>query len=195
MFKIKSYLVCLCLLLMSILFSSVMLHKNKALQLENTRLQNNIEYYSALGTENIVLRNTIDELEQSKDSLVQRIMEVQRKLALKPKEIKEIVYVETVVRDTIVQTIPETYNFSVVIEPNELTSIAIDRQDTTLTVVPDIRNHQTLFIQAEKRWKYKGFFRRLIHFNWKKITTNKYYIDNSNDLIHIEETRIIDVVE
>lgn len=174
---------------------SLLVHSNQKLKLENTRLQNNIEYYSALGTENIVLRNTIDELEQSKDSLVQRIMEVQKKLALKPKEIKEIVYVETVVRDTIVQTIPETYNFSVVVEPNELTSISIDRQDTTLTVIPDIRNHQTLFIQAEKRWKYKGFFRRLIHFNWKKITTNKYYINNSNDLIHIEETRIIDVVE
>lgn len=191
----KKYLILLLICISSMITMSLLVHSNQKLKLENTRLQNNIEYYSALGTENIVLRNTIDELEQSKDSLVQRIMEVQKKLALKPKEIKEIVYVETVVRDTIVQTIPETYNFSVVIEPNELTSIAIDRQDTTLTVVPDIRNHQTLFIQAEKRWKYKGFFRRLIHFNWKKITTNKYYIDNSNDLIHIEETRIIDVVE
>lgn len=191
----KKYLILLLICISTMITMSLLVHSNQRLKLENTRLQNNIEYYSALGTENIVLRNTIDELEQSKDSLVQRIMEVQKKLALKPKEIKEIVYVETVVRDTIVQTIPETYNFSVVVEPNELTSIAIDRQDTTLTVVPDIRNHQTLFIQAEKRWKYKGFFRRLIHFNWKKITTNKYYIDNSNDLIHIEETRIIDVVE
>lgn len=167
----------------------------KALQVENKRLQTNIEYYSSFGSENIVLQHTVKELKESKDSLVQHINAIQKKLDLKPKETRTVFYNETVIRDTIRDTVPMTFNFEVTMRPNDLTAITVSRQDSMLTVIPDIRNSQTLFIQTEKRYKYKNFFSRLIHFNFGKVTTNRYYIDNSNDLIKVEDTRVIDVVD
>lgn len=170
-------------------------HSVQQLKSENERLQTNLEYYSAFQTENIILRHTIEELEQSKDSLMQKIIEVQRQLQLKPKTIKEIVYVETVVRDTLIKTVPMTVDFDVTFTPNDQTSIEVSRRDSLLTVIPDIRNSQTVFVFEETRYRYDTFWKRLIHFNWKKTTTNKYSIDNSNDLIQISDTRFIEIIE
>lgn len=173
----------------------VLRNKNQKLKEDNQRLQTNIEYYSSFGSENIVLQHTVKELKESKDSLVQHINDIQKKLDLKPKETRTVFYNETVIRDTIRDTVPMTFNFEVTMRPNDLTAITVSRQDSMLTVIPDIRNSQTLFIQTEKRYKYKNFFSRLIHFNFGKVTTNRYYIDNSNDLIKVEDTRVIDVVD
>lgn len=170
-------------------------HSVQQLKSENERLQTNLEYYSAFQTENIILRHTIEELEQSKDSLMQKIIETQRQLQLKPKTIKEIVYVETVVRDTLIETVPMTVDFDVTFTPNDQTSIEVSRRDSLLTVIPDIRNSQTVFVFEETRYRYDTFWKRLIHFNWKKTTTNKYSIDNSNDLIQISDTRFIEIIE
>lgn len=170
-------------------------HSVQQLKSENERLQTNLEYYSAFQTENIILRHTIEELEQSKDSLMQKIIEVQKQLQLKPKTIKEIVYVETVVRDTLIETVPMTVDFDVTFTPNDQTSIEVSRRDSLLTVIPDIRNSQTVFVFEETRYRYATFWKRLIHFNWKKTTTNKYSIDNSNDLIQISDTRFIEIIE
>lgn len=170
-------------------------HSVQQLKSENERLQTNLEYYSAFQTENIILRHTIEELEQSKDSLMQKILEVQKQLQLKPKAIKEIVYVETVVRDTLIETVPMTVDFDVTFTPNDQTSIEVSRRDSLLTVIPDIRNSQTVFVFEETRYRYDTFWKRLIHFNWKKTTTNKYSIDNSNDLIQISDTRFIEIIE
>lgn len=173
----------------------VLRNKNQKLKEDNQRLQTNIEYYSSFGSENIVLQHTVKELKESKDSLVQHINDIQKKLDLKPKETRTVFYNETVIRDTIRDTVPMTFNFEVTMRPNDLTAITVSRQDSMLTVIPDIRNSQTLFIQTEKRYKYKNFFSRLIHFNFGKVTTSRYYIDNSNDLIKVEDTRVIDVVD
>lgn len=170
-------------------------HSVQQLKSENERLQTNLEYYSAFQTENIILQHTIEELEQSKDSLMQKILEVQKQLQLKPKTIKEIVYVETVVRDTLIETVPMTVDFDVTFTPNDQTSIEVSRRDSLLTVIPDIRNSQTVFVFEETRYRYDTFWKRLIHFNWKKTTTNKYSIDNSNDLIQISDTRFIEIIE
>lgn len=173
----------------------ILQNKNQKLKADNERLQTNIEYYSSFGSENIVLQNTVQELEQSKDSLIQHINQIQKELKLKPKETRTIIYNDVVIHDTIVERIPETFNFDVTVRPNDQTSIQVTRQDTLLTVIPEIYNSQTIFIQTEKRYKYKNFFSRLFHFNFGKVTTNRYYIDNSNDLIQVENTRVIDVVQ
>lgn len=191
----KKYLVLIGVFLILFGVISSLFETNRKLRKDNARLQNNIEYYSSFGSENIVLQNTIKELEQSKDSLIQNINTIQKELKLKPKETRTIIYTETVVRDTVKDTVPMTFNFEVTLKPNDLTAITVSRYDSLLTVIPEIRNSQTIFIQTEKRYKYKNFFSRLFHFNFGKVTTNRYYIDNSNELIQIEDTRIIDVVQ
>lgn len=191
----KKYIIAIIVFIVMATTIGILQNKNQKLKADNERLQTNIEYYSSFGSENIVLQNTVQELEQSKDSLIQHINQIQKELKLKPKETRTIIYNDVVIHDTIVERIPETFNFDVTVRPNDQTSIQVTRQDTLLTVIPEIYNSQTIFIQTEKRYKYKNFFSRLFHFNFGKVTTNRYYIDNSNDLIQVENTRVIDVVQ
>ena len=59
--------------------------------------------------------------------------------------------------------------------------------DSVITCIPEIYNHQDLFITEEKvyRKKYKNWFQRLIHFDFKKDKVESYKIINSNDLIRV----------
>lgn len=178
---------------------SILYTKYKNAQAENDRLKTNLEFYQTKcsngDSTNIVLQHTVTELEYSKDSLIQKIESLRKELKLRPKEVQTIVYTETAIRDTICDTVPVAHNFSVTLYPNSQTAIEVTRTDSLLTVVPDIRNEQTVFIYTEERYKYKYWFSRLIHFNFKKIRTDKYVIKNSNDLIKTGESRVINVVD
>ena len=178
---------------------SVLHTKYKNAKSESERLRTNLEFYqnkyNSSDSTNIVLQHTVAELECSKDSLIRKIDSIRGELKLKPKEVQTVVYTETVLRDTIRDTIPVTHNFSVTLHPNSQTSIEVIRADSLLTVVPDIRNEQTVFVYTEEKYKYKCWFSRLIHFNFKKIKKDKYVIKNSNDLIKTGESRVINVVD
>lgn len=177
--------------------TTVLYTKYKNAVNENDRLRTNLEYYQSRYSQgdstNIVLRHTAAELSSSRDSLIQRVDSLRKELGLKPKSVQTIVYTETVLRDTIRDTIPVTLNFTATVKPNSQTSIEVIRQDSSLTVIPDIRNEQTVFVYTEKKYKYKCWFSRLIHFNFKKFRTDKYIIENSNDLIKTGESRVVNV--
>lgn len=177
--------------------TTVLYTKYKNAVNENDRLRTNLEYYQSRYSQgdstNIVLRHTAAELSSSRDSLIQRVDSLRKELGLKPKSVQTIVYTETVLRDTIRDTIPVTLNFTTTVKPNSQTSIEVIRQDSSLTVIPDIRNEQTVFVYTEEKYKYKCWFSRLIHFNFKKFRTDKYIIENSNDLIKTGESRVVNV--
>lgn len=176
---------------------SVMYTKYKTAVNESDRLRTNLEYYqsrcSQSDSTNIVLRHTAAELSSSRDSLIQRVDSLRKALKLKPKEVQTIVYSEVILRDTIRDTIPTTPNFTATVNPNSQTSIKVIRQDSSLTIIPDIRNEQTVLVYTEERYKYKCWFSRLIHLNFKKLRTDKYIIENSNDLIKTGESRVVNV--
>lgn len=197
MYKLKLYYI---LFLIFILFSGIGIYKYKQYintLNENKRLKNNIEFYENRANRhydsNVVLQHTVAELKNSKDSLIQKINSLQKELKLKPKNIKTIVYTETVLRDTLRDTISVDVNFRKVLKPNEQTAIEVIRQDSSLTVIPNIQNNQTLFIHNTYQYKYKHWFSRLIHFNFSKTQTTKYTIKNSNDLIKINDSRVINM--
>lgn len=177
--------------------TTVLYTKYKNAVNENDRLRTNLEYYQSRYSQgdstNIVLRHTAAELSSSRDSLIQRVDSLRKELGLKPKSVQTIVYTETVLRDTIRDTIPVTLNFTTTVKPNSQTSIEVIRQNSSLTVIPDIRNEQTVFVYTEEKYKYKCWFSRLIHFNFKKFRTDKYIIENSNDLIKTGESRVVNV--
>lgn len=177
--------------------TTVLYTKYKNAVNENDRLRTNLEYYQSRYSQgdstNIVLRHTAAELSSSRDSLIQKVGSLRKELGLKPKSVQTIVYTETVLRDTIRDTIPVTLNFTTTVKPNSQTSIEVIRQNSSLTVIPDIRNEQTVFVYTEEKYKYKCWFSRLIHFNFKKFRTDKYIIENSNDLIKTGESRVVNV--
>lgn len=172
--------------------------KLKKAQQDLDRAVNNYEYYQQLADttkqNNKLLQLTVDEFKQSNDSLIQKIKETQKKLKIKDKQIDQTTYIQTeIIHDTTV--VIKDKDFDVVIKPNELTTIEIQKQDSLLTHKLDIQNDQTLFITSKKvyRNKYKNWFKRLIHFDFKKKIAYEYQIYNTNDLIDINNTRLIEI--
>lgn len=175
----------------------VLLKKVRKLDSEVIRTKNNLEYYqNRLNNqidENRVLQLTITDFKQSNDSLTKVIHEHKKKLKIKDKQLSSVASITTILTDTIKERIPVDRDFNVELKPNSLTTIKIQRKDSTITCIPEIYNHQDLFIVEEKVFKnqYKNKFQRFIHFDYKKIKVEKYKIINSNDLLRVTDTRVI----
>lgn len=166
--------------------------KNK----EIDRLNNNILYYQeqqdTLQNDNRVLRLTVDEFKDSKDSIVQQLNNVRKELNIKDKQLEQAQsQTQQIIVDTAI--VVKENNFKEVIKPNELTSIIIAKTDSILTAKIDIKNTQTLFLSSKKVYKrqYKNWFRRLLKFDFKKERVYRYTIKNSNELIKVTDTRLI----
>lgn len=166
--------------------------KNK----EIDRLNNNILYYQeqqdTLQNDNRVLRLTVDEFKDSKDSIVQQLNKVRKELNIKDKQLEQAQsQTQQIIVDTAI--VVKENNFKEVIRPNELTSIIIAKTDSILTAKIDIKNTQTLFLSSKKVYKrqYKNWFRRLLKFDFKKQRVYRYTIKNSNELIKVTDTKLI----
>ena len=168
-------------------------------QNEIDRLSNNIQAYEQLVTNkeqtNTVLQLTINELNNSKDSLIQEIQQTKKKLNIKNKNLVQAQVINTVIKDTVTKVITVDRNFNETLKINPLTTIKVSRTDSILTAKIDIQNQQILFIEEKKVYKnkYKNGWIRFWHFDWKKIRVRKYQIQNSNPLIRVTDTRIIEV--
>lgn len=197
----KNYLrIGLILVVLGLLASAgVCYHRYQSAVEENLRLKNNIEYYQNKDSSNLVLINTVKELKSTKDSILIRVDSLRDALNIKPKSVKEVVYVSSGIKDTLRDTIQvpvvQTVNFKKVFTPNNQTKITVERKDSLISVIPDIKNNQTILVYTDKQYKYKTFFSRLIHFNFSKTEKQKFTIDNSNLLIKTEESRVVNVIK
>lgn len=172
-------------------------------QLKTTRdtldkTQSNYEYYmnksSNVEQENRLLQLTIDDYKETKDSLINEIKTTQKKLKIKEKELKQTqIQKQEIKHDTTV--IVKSNDFELEIKPNSLTSIIINKKDSMLTHSLSIKNTQTLYIINKRvyRNKYKSWFIRLLHLDWKKKDNIEYQIHNSNNLIDITDSRMIEL--
>lgn len=196
----KKYYKIIAVIVISIL-TAILFYQHDQLQkknLEIDRVTNNYEFYMKQTAESIqqnqVLQLTLIEYKETKDSLIQKIKATQKKLKIKEKELSQVqIQEQEIVHDTTV--VVKSNDFEVEVKPNSLTSIIISRKDTLLKHRLDIRNSQTVFVGQKKIYKrqYKNWFQRLLHFDFKKKTIYKYQIDNSNKLIKIENTRIVEL--
>lgn len=188
----------------SLLFINNIRLQNKvnSLDKELARLINNASTWENIANSNIdnnnTLELTIQEYKNSNDSLIKVINDQQEKLNIKDNQLYQVTSTETVIRDTIVEKIPiNDTDFTIELKPNQLTTITVSRKDSIFTHTMEILNRQDLFIYTKKvyRNQYKNFFQRLIHFDFKKDKINKYQIMNSNDLIKVIDTRVINISE
>lgn len=188
----------------SLLFINNIRLQNKvnSLDKELARSINNASTWENIANSNIdnnnTLKLTIQEYKNSNDSLIKVINDQQEKLNIKDNQLYQITSTETVIRDTIVEKIPiNDTDFTIELKPNQLTTITVSRKDSIFTHTMEILNRQDLFIYTKKvyRNQYKNFFQRLIHFDFKKDKINKYQIVNSNDLIKVIDTRVINISE
>ena len=188
----------------SLLFINNIRLQNKVNSLDNelANALSNSKAWENIANSNIdnnnTLELTIQEYKNSNDSLIRIINDQQEKLKIKDNQLHQVTSTETVIRDTIVEKIPiNDTDFTIELKPNQLTTITVSRKDSIFTHTMEILNRQDLFIYTKKvyRNQYKNFFQRLIHFDFKKDKINKYQIVNSNDLIKVIDTRVINISE
>ena len=166
---------------------------------EINRLSNNIQAYEQLVTNkeeiNTTLQLTVKELTNSQDSLLQQLNTVRQELKIKNKNLKQAQVINTVIKDTVTKVITVDKNFNETLKINPLTTIKVSRTDSILTAKIDIQKQQILFIEEKKVYKnkYKNAWIRFWHFDWKKIRVRKYQIQNSNPLIRVTDTRIVEI--
>ena len=194
----------LIIIVFSLLFINNIRLQNKvnSLDKELARSINNASTWENIANSNIdnnnTLELTIQEYKNSNDSLIKVINDQQENLKIKDNQLYQIASTETIIRDTIVEKIPiNDTDFTIELKPNQLTTITVSRKDSIFTHTMEILNRQDLFIYTKKvyRNQYKNFFQRLIHFDFKKDKVNRYQIINSNDLIKVIDTRVINISE
>lgn len=183
------------------IFTAIFVWQRNQLQMKDrelARVTNNYEYYSNLANKesnkNRILQFTLNEFQQNNDSLINEIKITQKKLKIKDKDLNQVQVITTEIKTDTTVVVKEI-NFDKIIRPNNLTSIQIIKKDSILHVKLDIKNSQTLFIAHKKEYrnKYKNWFKRLLKFDFKRDVVYSYQISNSNDLINVTESRIIDI--
>lgn len=195
---IKSNFQTIAVTIIMILAAFLFISHNKIKYL-NKRLditQDNYEYYmnkySNVETQNKVLQLDINNYKETNDSLINEIKTTQKKLKIKDKELQQTqLQQQEIKHDTTV--VVKSNDFKLEIKPNSLTSIIINKKDSLLTHTLDIKNEQTLFIVNNRVYKnkYKNWFIRLLHFDWKKKDNIEYQIHNSNNIIKVTDSRMI----
>lgn len=186
------------------IFTAIFVWQRNQLQMKDrelARVTNNYEYYSNLANKesnkNRILQFTLNEFQQNNDSLINEIKITQKKLKIKDKDLKQTQIQQQVIKIDTTIIVNKKDSFDVVIKPNDLTSIHISKKDSMLNAKVDISNTQILYVMNKKEYrnKYRNWFSRLLHFDFKKDINYKYQIHNSNDLIRIESTRIIEITK
>lgn len=198
---IKSYLSKLAVIII-IGLTAFCFYQNKRINVLDTELgqvTNNYEYYQSLTgklkEQNRTLQLSIADLNNANDSLLQNALEVQKKLKIKDKNLQQVQVINTQMKDTVTQIITKDVNFKEELKLNPLTTIIIERKDSILTAILDLRNSQILFVEEKKQYrnKYKNGFQRFLHFDWKKDRVRKYTIKNSNPLIKVTDSRVVEI--
>lgn len=172
-------------------------------KLQDTRDQlntteNNLAYYESLTStsnkENRVLQLTINQLQTANDSLLNKLDQTRKELNIKDKEIKSGAYIKTVIKDSI-HTVVKDKDFKKLLQLNPLTLITVEKTDSLLNVKLDLQNEQYLYVRRKKVYKntYKNSWQRFWHFDWKKREISEYTIYNTNPLIKVNETRVVEL--
>ena len=185
------------LLIATILFQNNQLSKKNK---EIDRITNNIKAYESIATDkeahNRVLQLTINELNYSKDSLVQYINQVKKENKVKDKNLTSASVINTEIKDSVRTIIKhKLIDFDEELKINPLTTIIVSRKDSILKATLDIKNQQILFVEEKKEYKnkYRNGFIRFLHFDWRRVRTKRYQIMNSNPIIKVTNTRIVQI--
>ena len=177
----------------------IMLSKqNKKLSESLERAQNNIEAYqgSLQGSQqaNNVLRLTVDELQTYNDKLVHQLDSVREKLKIKPKQVQTAATQTQIIN--VIQTVEKDSTYNGIINFNDLTTANYSISKDSVTIGLNIKNKQYLYVFTDKHYKNKkNFFQRLFTWDFKKVTTHEYVIENTNDLIQTDSVRVIELTE
>ncbi len=177
-------------------------NQNKKLSQSLETAQNNIEAYQGLLSDSQqasnVLKLTVEQLQNSKDSVLHKLDSVRKELKIKPKRIHtaatqtqvlNVIGSKGVGGNIIVKY--SIYTDSILYNP--LTKVKYTIGNDTVNITIDLRNEQYLYVYTKREYKNKkNFFKRLFTLDFKKVTKYKYNIVNTNDLLKSKDVRIVE---
>ena len=181
----------------------IILHnQNKKLSQSLETAQNNIEAYQGLLSDSQqasnVLKLTVEQLQNSKDSVLHKLDSVRKELKIKPKQLHtaatqtqvlNVIGSKGVGGNIIVKDI--IYTDSILYNP--LTKVKYTIGNDTVNIAIDLQNEQYLYVYTKREYKNKkNFFKRLFTLDFKKVTKYKYNIVNTNDLLKSKDVRIVE---
>lgn len=188
--------------LVSLLIATIFVQHNQ-LQKKDTeinRITSNVRTYQDIVSNNQnnnrTLQLTIEELNHSNDSLLLQLKQTQKELKIKDKNLTDASVINTEIKDSVKTVIKkEAIDFKEELKLNPLTTIIVERKDSILTAKIDLKNQQTILIYKKKEYKnfYKNGWVRFWHFDWRRIRIKKYQVVNSNPLIKVTDTRVIEI--
>ena len=179
--------------------------ENKKLSERLETALNNVEAYEGIVQQkeeaNNVLKLTIQDLQISKDKILQRLDSVRAANKIKPSSVTTAATQTQVVNvnggkgvegDLTVILKDSTYTDS--IQYNPLTKVYYTIGKDTVNIGIDLENTQYLYTYKTKEYKNKkSFIKRLFTLDFKKITKNHYKIVNTNDLINTSDVRVVEI--
>ena len=177
-------------------------NQNKKLSQSLETAQNNIEAYQGLLSDSQqasnVLKLTVEQLQNSKDSILHKLDSVRKELKIKPKQIHTAA-TQTQVLNVIGSKgvggniIVKDSIYTDSIQYNPLTKVKYTIGNDTVNIAIDLRNEQYLYVYTKREYKNKkNFFKRLFTLDFKKVTKYKYNIVNTNDLLKSKDVRIVE---
>ena len=187
---------------------SIMLHKqNKKLSERLETAFNNIEAYQGMVSNNekdkLTLQLTIQDMQESKDRLLQQLDSVRAANKIKPSALTsaatQIQHVNVnggkgVQGDLTVILKDTTYTDSITYNPLTKVYYTIGRDTVDINI--DLQNTQYLYTYKHKEYKNKkSFIKRLFTLDFKKVVKSKYEIVNTNALINTSDVRVIEIIK
>ena len=177
-------------------------NQNKKLSQNLETAQNNIEAYQGLLSDSQqasnVLKLTVEQLQNSNDSVLHKLDSVRNELKIKPKQchtaatqtqVLNVIGSKGVGGNIIVKD--SIYTDSILYNP--LTKVKYTIGNDTVNIAIDLRNEQYLYVYTKREYKNKkNFFKRLFTLDFKKVTKYKYNIVNTNDLLKSKDVRIVE---
>lgn len=187
------------------LFAGFLYKQNKSLSERLEIAQTNVLAYQGLLTDsqqaNNVLRLDVEELKDSKDSLLQQLDSVRKELKIKKKALK----LAATESQSITVNNGKRVNDKIIVKDsiyvdsiyyNDLTKVYYTIGTDTVNIALDIKNTQYFYIYSDRHYKNKKkFFKRLFTWDWKKITETKYETVNTNDLFDVQDVRVVEITK
>lgn len=145
----------------------------------------------------------MEKLSEQNDSLLRKLDDTRKELKIKSNQLntaatqKQTITVSSSkgVRGDIITILKDTV-YTDTLQYNDLTKVYYSIGTDSVKIDLNVENTQYLFIYKKKEYKNKkNFFKRLITFDWKKVTKYKYDIVNTNDLFQTDDVRIVETID
>ena len=176
--------------------NTTLTQNNKAYESDILGLQDSIS--NIRGT----YRVTIGELNTSRDRLLTELNTARRELGIKDKEIRDLLHFKSTIKtDTTVMVKPIIiqdsceFDIEITYNPQTIFNISMSKEHGKHVIKhsADISASFNIFMYETSEWKEPNFWKRLFLFKWGKDYYEENTLVSDNEIIQINDFRVIKI--